>query len=176
MKLEPSKNILGRGAAVMLKTSQSVCDYCIHDVLDLSGIDCDHEVHFENCIFEHFVAANTCFTKYVRFVNCRFHECSFYGAYFLVGLEIKDCVFESRLDFQSGGHNKPGNAILIMNSEFQGFVNFFDCWYEYDIEVSGNIFQKGANLLGSPYGIPVTFDGKKTIGHNIGVLNSNLED
>lgn len=95
----------------------------------------------------------------------------FYAAYFLQGLLLEECEVEGYLDFQAGGHNKPGFAVRLLGNTFHGFVNFFDCWYEAEMEVTGNDFRQGSNLLGRPHGIPVTFDVPPMLLDNLGRLD-----
>ena len=135
----------------------------------------DKEVFLNNCVIEYFSGSVTHFEKSVKLTNCVFKKCQFVFSYFLGGLLIDNCTFDNFLDFQAGGHNKTGNPIMITNNEFRDFVNFFDCWYENEVTISNNNFQKGTNLLGKPYNIPVTFDKKTIIKDNIGQLNMNSE-
>lgn len=130
---------------------------------------------FENCIIEFFSASVTQFDKPVNLINCHFKKCEFSFTYFLGGLRIDNCTFDGYLDFQAGGHNKTGNFVIITNNDFNYFVNFFDCWYENELRVSGNKFHKGTNLLGKPHNIPVTFGIEAIIKDNIGQLDLDNE-
>ncbi|RYE12948.1 MAG: hypothetical protein EOP45_22025 [Sphingobacteriaceae bacterium] len=93
----------------------------------------EKEMVFENCIIEYFSAIGQQFIKPVKIANCYFKNCSFTFVYFLSGLTIDSCTFESYLDFQAGGHNKTGNIIAITNNDFKKFVNFFGCCYENEV-------------------------------------------
>ena len=79
-------------------------------------------------------------------------------------------------DFQAGGHNKNGNPVIILNNNFKGFVNFFDCWYENEVTICNNNFLKGTNILGKPNNISVTFYKKPIIKDNIGQLDLDNEE
>lgn len=97
---------------------------------------------------------------------------SFAFSYFLGGLIIQECTFESKVDFQCGGHNKNSNCFLIADSTFKKFVNFFDCWFEGPVEIRNCDFEAGTNLLGNqdaPYA--ATFKLPPVIENNIGVMN-----
>lgn len=135
----------------------------------------EEEVILENCIFEYFSGSATQFKKSVRLINCHFKKCQFVFSYFLGGLTIDNCIFEDYLDFQAGGHNKDGKPVTITANQFGGFVNFFDCWYESEIIIRNNNFQKGSNLLGKPFNIPVTFGVAPIIEENKGQLNLDTE-
>ena len=63
------------------------------------------------------------------------------------GINVDHCIFDSYLDFEAGGHNKK--PVIITNTEFKDFVNFFDCWYQDEVIVCGNDFRKGTNLCGN---------------------------
>lgn len=131
----------------------------------------DKEIILDNCIIENFTAINQQFAKSVKIKNSHFKKCQFCFSYFLGGLHIENCTFDNDLDFSSGGHNKDGNIILITNNEFNGFVDFFDCWYESEIIISNNKFLKGTNLLAKPYNIDVTFDIEPIMFNNLGKLD-----
>ena len=79
-------------------------------------------------------------------------------------------MFDNYLDFQTGGHNKPGFSVSLLRNTFKEFVNFFDCWYEAEVRIESNDFQGETNLLGTPHNIPVTFNVPPLIQHNIGNL------
>ena len=134
-----------------------------------------NKLFFSNCVIEYFTAIITYFEEPVRFSNCHFRKCQFTFSYFLGGLTIDNCTFDKYLDFQAGGHNKPGYPVIITNNIFKDFVNFFDCWYEGEVTITNNAFQKGTNLLGRPNNIPVTFDVKPVIKDNVGQLDSDNE-
>ena len=150
MTATPKHNIAKEQALDLLQEGKPISDVYIEGELKLEASEAwDKPVVFENCIFEYFSGSATSFEKHVKITNCHFKKCQFIFTYFLGGLTIENCLFESYLDFQAGGHNKKGNAITIVNNEFCGFVNFFDCWYENEVNVSNNNFKKGTNLLGS---------------------------
>jgi len=81
------------------------------------------------------------FHHLLTLIDSDFRTCEFAFAYFEKGLIIEGCVFESYLDFQAGGHNK-NHAFTIKNSTFSEFVNFFDCWFQNTVEITGNEFKR----------------------------------
>jgi hypothetical protein len=98
-------------------------------------------------------------------------EGAFFAAYFLAGLHLSGCSFQSAVDFQCGGHNKAPRAVLIEDTTFAGFVNFLDCWFEGPVAVRRCRFEAGTNLLGNkgrPY--EVQFDLPPVIEGNHGDL------
>ncbi len=135
----------------------------------------DKEVVLQNCIIEKFTGHFQAFEKPVKLTNCYFKNCDFMSASFLGGLTIDNCTFETCLDFSAGGHNKAGNPVIITNNNFKDFVDFFDCWYENEVIISGNKFQQGTNLLGRVHGIPVSFDIEPIIENNTGEIDVNIE-
>jgi len=146
--------------------------------LNLTGLDnFDRKIVIDNCVFEFFEGISSQFLKQVRLTNSEFKKCDFTFTYFLGGLEIQNCVFESYLDFQAGGHNKDGSEFSIRNSTFKNFVNFFDCWYESAVIIENNDFQQGTNLLGkhTSSGIETTFDVQPVIENNRGKLDIDGE-
>lgn len=176
MKFFPKHKISAEQAFDLLKEGQSISDALIYGVLriEVNG-NWEQELVFENCVFEFFSGSVTHFAKPVRFSNCRFKNCQFVFSYFLAGLFIENCTFEQYLDFQAGGHNKAGALVELKNNHFEGFVNFFDCWYESEVRICDNRFEKGSNLLGSPKNIPVRFDVTPLINNNNGSLDHDHE-
>ncbi|UOK42168.1 MULTISPECIES: hypothetical protein [Flavobacterium] len=175
MKTEPKHNITTERATDLLKDGEPIIDFYIEGEVVIEGLDnWEKEVVFENCIIKHF-SGNIQFEKPVKLINCHFQKCEFFGAYFFGGLTIDNCTFDDYLDFCAGGHNKTGNPVIITNSNFKGFVNFFDCWYENEVIISNNKFHKGTNLLGKVHNIPVTFEIEPTIKENIGALDIDNE-
>jgi hypothetical protein len=176
MLTQPKNSISPESAYDLLKDGRPLTDARIEGYLKIENTQIwDNEVVFENCIIENFSGSVTQFGKPVRLVNCHFKKCHFAFTYFLGGLTIDNCTFDNYLDFQAGGHNKTGNAIIITNNDFKDFVNFFDCWYENEVVLSKNKFHKGTNLLGKPHNIAVTFDTQAIIKDNIGQLDLDNE-
>lgn len=168
--------ITSEKAKSLLKEGLPLIDVSIEGELRIESSDSwDKEIIFENCIIDFFSGTNTQFEKPVKFINCHFKNCHFTYTYFFGGLTIKSCVFDNYLDFQAGGHNKIGNSIILEDNNFNGFVNFFDCWYESEVIITNNQFHNGTNLLGQPHQIPVTFDKEPIIKNNLGQLNLDNE-
>ena len=172
----PKQNISAKKATALLKDGSKLFDLCIEGELKIESTEkWNKQLVIENCLIEYFSGSVTQFEKQVQFINCNFKNCQFVFTYFLGGLTIENCTFDNYLDFQAGGHNQKGNSIIIANNDFKGFVNFFDCIYEDDVIIENNKFQKGTNLLGKPFNIPVTFNIKPFIEKNVGQLDANDE-
>jgi hypothetical protein len=176
MTILPKHNISPERATDLLQEEQPLIDCYIDGEIKIETNETwDKEVVMENCVVEYFSGSATQFEKPVRLVNCHFLKCQFVFTYFSGGLIIDNCIFDGYLDFQAGGHNKTGKPVIIANNQFADFVNFFDCWYENEVIISNNTFQKGTNLLGRPFNIPVTFDIAPVIENNKGQLDLNTE-
>ncbi|WP_324675566.1 hypothetical protein [Hymenobacter sp. GOD-10R] len=134
-----------------------------------------HPILLENCWIEELHGSTLSFERPLELLNSYVHKCDLAFAYFLQGLVIEDCVFADYLDFQAGGHNKMGYPVRLLRNTFEGFVNFFDCWYEASVHIEGNKFSGGTNLLGAPKHYQVTFDELPLIQNNIGDLHRNDE-
>jgi len=172
MSVTPKHNTTSDRALDLINSGEPLNDMFISGELNLTGHDnFDKALSADNCIFEHLKGISSSYLKTFKFTNCEFKNCEFLFSYFLGGLVIDNCIFDSYLDFQAGGHNKNGNAVSITNSTFKNFVNFFDCWYESELIIRNNNFQKGTNLLGKPNGISVTFDINPMIENNRGQLD-----
>jgi hypothetical protein len=133
-------------------------------------------LHIENCIIDNLVSPAVEFHGPVNLINSRFCKSLLVGAYFLSGLTIDKCIFETYTDFDAGGHNEIPNAFRIVNSQFLDFVNFFDCWFKNDVIIMDNEFAKGTNLLGNK-GEPfrVQFDVEPRIENNKGRIDLDGE-
>jgi len=176
MTVQPKLSISREQANILLTEAQPLMNCSVSGELRIEANDAwKKEVILDACVFEYFSGSAIQFEKPVRLINCHFKRCQFTFSYFLGGLTIDNCTFDDYLDFQAGGHNKAGNPIIITNNQFAGFVNFFDCWYESEIIIISNSFQKGTNLLGKPFNIPVTFDVAPIVEKNIGRLNLDSE-
>lgn len=174
MIIFPKSNISADYAKDLLWGNKPLLDVYVGGALNIETCEAwNKDVTLYNCILENLSAINIQFTKPVKLVNCHLKNCQFHFSHFLAGLTIDNCTFESHLDFQAGGHNKDAHAFTIINSDFKGFVNFFDCWFESDVFIYSNNFRAGTNIYGSPNGIPVTFDGETIINNNIGQLGLN---
>lgn len=177
MTAQPKHNISSEQANVLLTEAQPLVNCNVSGELRIEASEAwEKEVVLENCTFEYFSGSATQFEKLVRLSNCHFKKCQFVFSYFLGGLIIDNCIFEDYLDFQAGGHNKDGKSVIIIDNLFACFVNFFDCWYESEVIIRNNNFQKGTNLLGKPFNIPVTFDVAPIIEKNKGYVNLDTED
>jgi hypothetical protein len=107
--------------------------------------------------------------------NCQIVKSAFNYAYFINGLEIRNSSFKEYVDFEAGGHNENGAIILDENS-FNGFVNFFDCWFKGPVIIKGNVFGKGSNLLGNKEEeYKSVFDGIAIIENNTGRVDLDGE-
>lgn len=167
-------NMTNGQATKLLKQGEPLSDLEVEGKIDLTSNDYFGEsVVIKDCIVESFDGSVTQFTKPVHFTNTRFKDCRFIFTYFLEGLTIDNCVFEQYLDFQAGGHNKSGFPITIKESIFSEFVNFCDCWYNGEVNISGNTFIKGTNIESQEQYL--TFDIKPTILNNFGLTNIESE-
>ncbi|NQX81964.1 MAG: hypothetical protein HRT66_08225 [Flavobacteriaceae bacterium] len=176
MKTTPKHNISIERATDLLKDGQPLSDAYVSGELKIETDESwDKEVVIENCVIEYFSGSATQFKKPVIFINCQFKKCQFVFTYFLGGLTIDNCIFDNYLDFQAGGHNKIGCPVNITNNNFKSFVNFFDCWYENEVTICGNKFEKGTNLFGKPHNISVTFDKEPIVKDNTGRLDIDSE-
>jgi len=175
MTTQQKQNITTQIATDLLNNGKPLKDFYISGELIIEGNIWGKEVIFENCVIEYFSGSCTSFNKPVRMINCHLKKCQFLFTHFLGGLKIDNCTFDKYLNFQSGGHNKTGNPIIVTNNDFEDFVDFFDCWYESEVTICNNRFHKGTNLLGKPHNIPVKFEIEPITKDNFGRLDLKKE-
>jgi hypothetical protein len=161
----------------LLRRGEAVRDARILEPLDLRALTEGDElflpVHFADCLLRQVEAVDLQFHERVALQNCTVQsaDSAFFAAYFVGGLSVTGCTFESEVDFQCGGHNQGGAVVALEGNTFRGFVNFFDCWFEGPVVVRRYRFEGGTNLLGNQ-GHPcrVTFDVPPVIEENFGDL------
>lgn len=169
------KNFLANKiASTILSNGYPLTDLVISEALNIdSGEVWDKQVTILNCNIENLSCMMVYFNKPVTFRNCHFKNASFNFSYFQKGLVIEDCVFDKYLDFEAGGHNEIGNPIIITNNEFREFVNFCDCWFTGEVEITNNKFVRGSNIASkNQY---VSFDIPPVIKDNFGKLDIESE-
>ena len=153
-------------------------NYYIRDTLDLYKYEGKivSDMIFEDCVFEKLASYSFVYQRPVRLSRCHFHDSSFNYAKFLGGLTIDHCLFDTYLDFESGGHNQNNKLFSITHSTFHDFVNFFDCWFQSGVIISHNEFRKGTNLLGNKNeAYRVQFDVEPVVENNIGLIDLDGE-
>ena len=170
------ETISGQQATELIRNHQSIRDKVVIGTINLTELIDESEklsLIIDNSLIEELTASSVMFKKQVILRSSTFRTCDFTFTYFLGGLIIADSIFESYLDFQCGGHNEKEKTIEIVNSTFNGFVNFFDCIYNGPMIIKNNRFQKGTNILGNQGKPFVTqFDSVLEINNNLGPLTS----
>ena len=129
----------------------------------------NNEIQITDCTIDNINCLCVMFEKPVILKNSLLKNVSFNFSYFKKGLTIENCIFYNYVDFEAGGHNELGNLITIINNEFREFVNFNDCWFTGEVNVSNNIFLKGSNIASKDQYL--TFDLSPIIENNIGFTN-----
>jgi hypothetical protein len=146
------ETISGDEAMELIKNNQPIIDKVVVGQINLTNFLDDSNnfsVIIDNSAIDELLANSVNFSKQVILRSSTFKKCEFQFTYFLGGLLIKDSTFDSYLDFQCGGHNQPQIRIEILNNEFNGFVNFFDCIYNGPVTIKNNEFKRGTNVLGN---------------------------
>ena len=161
-------------ASTLLSNGHPLTDLIISEGLNIDGGEIwNKEVTILNCNIENLTCMMVYFNKPVTFKNCHFKNASFNFSYFQKGLAIENCIFEKYLDFEAGGHNEIDTPIIIKNNEFREFVNFCDCWFTGEVEITNNKFVKGTNIVSeNQY---VSFDITPVIHDNLGQLDIESE-
>lgn len=168
---KPKDSITAKESKYLLTLGQTLSNVSVKGILEIATIECnwEQEVIIDNCIIENLRCINVMFHKKVTIKNSILKEASFNFSYFFGGLTINNCIFESYLDFEAGGHNNPGNLYLIKNSGFEKFVNFNDCWFTGNVAILNNIFHNGTNIDSKEQYI--TIDGTLLLENNVGRID-----
>jgi len=144
-------------------------------IADLNKRNVKKQISFINCEITSIKSMLIEYNKPLKLKNCVIETADFHANYFMDGLLIERCEFKSAVDFQCGGHNKSDKFISMKNSKFNGFVNFFDCYFGGPVEIVNCEFAEGTNLLGNknkPY--EVYFEVKPILKKNVGNLNLDV--
>ncbi len=173
------REVSGTEAREMVLSDMHLKNLVIRGSFEMSASQADNwewqkEIVIENCIVEDLQIPMFHAAKPVVFLNSDFKKIDLYAPYFLSGLLVKNCLFETVVDFQSGGHNKNGTEFRLEGNVFKEFVNFFDDWFEGPVVVKDNKFEKGTNLLSTTQ--MVTFDVAPEISGNSGEINIEGEN
>ena len=166
-------------APAILAQGRAMSGVRIDQTLDFSTwgieIEISEPITIEDCVLDSLKAVCCYFQSPVVLRNTKIlGDASFYAGYFFRGLCITGCEFLGELDFQCGGHNKNDNKVILKSTRFDGFVNFFDCWYEGPFIVRDCNFNGGTNLLGNKgQSYEVQFDVPAVIEGTIGKLDQN---
>jgi len=84
------------------------------------------------------------------------------------------CVVSDHVTFQSGGHNDKDHPFAIINTHFDSFVDFEDCWFTGSFRLENVVFTQGTNLFGNKdTPMAVSFDFEPQVANVQGTLNIN---
>jgi len=84
---------------------------------------------------------------------------------------MQGCVVHEFVRFQSGGHNDE-HEFAIIDTRFESFVDFEDCWFTGPFRLENVTFAAGTNLLGNlDTPVPVSFDVPPIITNTRGTLD-----
>lgn len=168
-------------ALELIRQGQTIFGFDLVGPFDLSPLAIDDKIHqtirIENCVLNGIQASCMHFISHLSFHGCIVQTSwiQFFATYFLGGLSITDCSFETEVNFECGGHNQNGSTFAIEGTRFTKFVSFSDSWYEGPVMIRNCQFLEGSNLLGNldqPY--IVRFDVPPVIEGNEGQLALNL--
>jgi len=166
--------ITSKEALKILDSTLPLMNSTVEGVIELpAGEDWSKPFTIENCTIQKLNCIMVQFHNRVTIKNSYLRHASFNFSYFLGGLTIEGCVFDEYLDFEAGGHNSVGNKIIISDNQFNGFVNFFDCWFTGEISFYNNTFGSGTNILSKEQ--LISFDIPVLIENNVGNLGIESE-
>jgi hypothetical protein len=132
------------------------------------------EIHFDHCRIEGINASCLGLGKKVVLNNCTVNYLCFYSTYFLEGFEMRNCILKDEVTFSCGVHNLFPNYFIIDGCIFEGFVDFFDIYFEGTALITNNKFFKGTNL--ELYAKSVKKGAELKIANNEGDLKLRTKD
>jgi hypothetical protein len=106
----------------------------------------------------------------VRFTECEIDEFFSMGGQYHDGLVIERCTIFGGTDLSCGGHNRADSPVVLTDTKFGGFVDFFDSIYEGPFALRRCSFAGGTNLLNQKILHPTRFKIAPLIEDNEGDL------
>lgn len=106
----------------------------------------DHPIDIVDVDNLSFYAPCVHFEQPVQITNCTLTSLDLYAAYFMGGLQMRNCTIQSRVTWEAGGHNTDG-PVLFQDCVFQKFLNAEDAWFHGPVILERVQFQNGTNLL-----------------------------
>lgn len=102
-------------------------------------------LYIDGCVIDDISLLACVFEKPVEIRNCVIRNINIYNAWFKEGLTFDGNVVLGTIDYQTGGHNRK--PYVMTNNIFKEEVRFFDCIFEAEVRIIGNIFEKGTDIL-----------------------------
>jgi len=131
---------------------------------------------FEACDIQDIDLSGLEFNHSVVFSNCSIKNANFFSSYFLSGIDIIKTAFKNNINFSAGFNNTQGE-VNVKHNVFNDFVDFSDAYFVSSVNILGNNFKGGSNLLGNDKTpVAVTFPGDVTIEDNIGKIDMDTYD
>lgn len=137
--------------------------------------DLNEELEISNCVITNCMMAGGYFRRKVTIENSLIFDLVAIGRYFDEGLKISSCVFVNGVSFEGTGCKNPQGDIIIENSIFQGFLDFFDAHYEGRLIFNNNILLQGTNILGNQE-LPIESIFKNGIEHKLNIGKLDISD
>lgn len=112
------------------------------------------ELTFENCTINTLMLCHYMLEQHITLKNCTIINLDCSATYFFGGFLMDNCTIRGKALFDCGGHNN--NPFIIRQSIFEGFADFFDVYYQAEVQITNNHFKEGTNLfhyIKPPFGI-----------------------
>ena len=132
------------------------------------------ELIIESCVINN-IEWN-CFNPnfFISINNCIINKLHIYCAWFEGGFFFKNNIVKETVNYEMGGHNKK--PFIMDGNVFLGFIDFFDCQFDAEVNITNNVFTKGTSLLGNKgQGFSNLFEHGYAIEGNIGKLDLDFE-
>jgi hypothetical protein len=151
--------------SIMSISNQYVEDFS--RILDY-GIEVPIELQY--CIIGRFSLFSINFHKRMVIRNCIIDQLDIYTTFFEKGLLFDGNIILADSVIEASGHNMA--TLQLSSNIFRGFLRVFDCQFDSEVVIEGNIFRQGTNILTKENpAFDNRFDGGCRICNNVGKLD-----
>ena len=150
---------------IMSISNQYIQDFC--SILDFGN---DIPIEVQSSIIGQLSLFSIDFHEKIVIRNCIIGQLEVYTTLFEKGLLFEGNIIASDSVIEASGHNMA--TLQLSSNIFGGFLRVFDCQFDSEVVVDGNIFRQGTNILTKENpAIDNRFDGGCRICNNVGKLD-----
>ncbi|MBR1791633.1 MAG: hypothetical protein IJ754_07770 [Bacteroidaceae bacterium] len=148
----------------------SISNQYVEDFSRILDYGIEVPIELQSCIIGRFSLFSINFHKRMVIRNCIIDQLEIYTTFFEKGLLLDGNIILADSVIEASGHNMA--TLQLSSNIFGGFLRVFDCQFDSEVVIEGNIFRQGTNILTKEN--PVfdnRFDGGCRICNNVGKLD-----